>query len=214
METERQPTEGMDAAPEPCEAPADSAVAAAVEIPATEENATATAPRPAAFDQSLPAKPLNAHYLKNGFIRFSKTFPVSKNQLPVNPDEAKKSGPVFGFVNKNLTKPIYLFGNQVVRLIKELPTAYLALQKADLCYRSVVCENKDNLVTLEVNQWKGKTYLALKKYFKASKEARASLTVNQEIDENAWIPTKSSLSLDPVEDDPNAMLEFVMSCCQ
>ena len=69
-----------------------------------------------------------------------------------------------------------MFGNQVIRLTKELPKAYKAYQNGDSSYRYVLCEDKSNLIALEVSYYNEKNYLFLKKYFKPSPEAANNAT--------------------------------------
>ena len=55
-------------------------------------------------------------------------------------------------------------------------------------------------------------YLFMKKYFKARRASQMP-SYFQEVDENAWIPTKSFASFDPVQDDPQELFDFVLTCC-
>ena len=125
---------------------------------------------------------------------------------------AKRTDAAFWFINKRCIRPIMLFKNQMFDLVDELPKAYEAYHRGDSNYRFVLAENKDNLTTLEVSLYKDKTYLFMKKYFKARRASQMP-SYFQEIDENAWIPTKSFASFDPVQDDPQELFDFVLTCC-
>jgi len=149
--------------------------------------------------------------LTYGMIRFKWITPSKASaSSPVGSDEdtqhnasaeikKRKPLPVFDLVNRHMAKPIQLYGNQMLRLIEELPTAYEAFYSADDGYRFELVKTKDQLVTLEVSLYNNKTYLFLKKYFKP---------------EDCWVPTKSMLSFDPDADDSDKMLDFYADCCQ
>ena len=125
---------------------------------------------------------------------------------------AKQSSAAFWFITRRSSKPIMLFKTQMFDLVDELPKAYEAYLRGDANYRFVLSENKENLTTLEVSLYKDKTYLFMKKYFKA-RRANHLPSSFQDVDENAWIPTRSYASFDPVKDDPNELFDFVLTCC-
>ena len=200
METEPQFIETIDVASGPSPAHNTEAVADLV----TEENET-----------SAPAE-ADIHDLKFGYIFHT---PKNAQRQAAHSEGAKGNrGPPFAIVGRQVCSPILLFGNQMIKLIKELPNAYQAFRDANSSYRYVLYENKSNLVALEVSYYNGKNYLFLKKYFQASAEAAANETFlassAQEINGNPWLPTKAVVGLDPAEDKPRQMLAFVLSCCQ
>lgn len=129
--------------------------------------------------------------------------------------------PLFSLTNHNLADPIRLFGNQMSRWIAELPNAFQAAKMDNLGYRFVLVENKRNLVTMETSLFKDKTYLFLKRYFKSTNYPRWTRGPRSPHDDSSakaepqdWTPTKSSLCLDPLQDDPEAILDFVLTAIQ
>jgi hypothetical protein len=114
----------------------------------------------------------------------------------------------FLFHNRNLTDDILLFGNQVTRLIDELPNAYAAHRNQDYSYRFELAKSKGQLVTLEVTRFNERTYLFLKKYFKPRLGSGPGAEINEASD---WIPTPAVISLDTRKDNPQALLKFVLS---
>ena len=115
-------------------------------------------------------------------------------------------GQAFLFYNHNLNEPIKLYGNQVTRLIKQLPVAYHAVKNGspDYCYALV--DTKRSRITLETSLFKERHYLFLKKYFRVT---WPTMQITEEQDK--WIPTKSALCFNPAQDDPDAILNFVLS---
>jgi hypothetical protein len=144
--------------------------------------------------------------LGNGYVEPGELSP------PASADPSKEAQPFAGrrrrgffFHNRNLTDDIWMFGNQVARLVDELPTAFVAYSNRDYSYRFEVVKNKGQLVTLEVTLYQDRTFLFLKKYFKPR------LPLSDEIDEASdWLPTPAVISLDPTKDKPLALLKFAM----
>ena len=124
----------------------------------------------------------------------------------------QRTSAAFWFINRRCTRPIMLFGNQMFDLADELPNAYEAYQRGDTNYRFVLSENKDNLTTLEVFSYNGRLHLSMKKYFKARLGSQMANPF-QTTDENGWIPTRSYASFDPARDDPQDLIDFVVTCC-
>ena len=133
----------------------------------------------------------------------------------------KKESPHFYMIGRQLPLAIGLYPNQITRLIHELPNAYQA-QQAGLYYKFVVAKNTQHLVALETSHFNGKVYLFLKKYFnpnaKKQQEGNESApapptTEFQGNEEEKWYPTRSVITLDPARDDPEELLEFVLTCC-
>lgn len=139
-----------------------------------------------------------------------------------NPGPAVSISKAFWFYNTRGASPILLYSNQALRLVDELPKAFSALARDDRLYCYKIAESKTQLLTLEVNFWNDKTSLQLKKYFRTKQPllsqtlsaAAAAAGAYQEVDENAWIPTKSSLQWDPELDQPAQILHFLLSCCR
>lgn len=165
--------------------------------------------------------------LAYGFIQFSKLRVAKKDasqtkvaipddQSPLDDQDeedapiaepAKTGGEsVFRFIGRRCNKPIVLFGDQMFRLIDELPNAYQAYDRRDETYKHVLVENKSNRVTLEVSLYKDQAYLFLKRYFKSTADYRGGPS-------DDWIPTKGVVSLAPDRDHPADILNFVLSCC-
>lgn len=172
--------------------------------------------------KSTKARKKTSLSLTYGMIRFKWIAPkVTQPTQPTGSDEEnnqeggigdadnvevkkQKRLPVFDLVNRHMAKPIQLYGNQMLRLIEELPTAYEAFYSADDGYRFELVKAKDQLVTLEVSLYNNKTYLFLKKYFKPEDHPYG----------NQWVPTRSMLSFNPDSDDPDKLLDFYADCCQ
>ncbi len=130
-----------------------------------------------------------------------------------------RSVPAFWFHNRRFASPILLFGNQVLRLIDELPNAYKAYRQGNHSYRYVLAQTKNQLVTLEVTSWNDRTYLFLKKYFKTRRysaypSSSQMDSADNDDDKSPWLPTRSALSLDPDQDNPNELLYFVLTSNQ
>jgi len=148
--------------------------------------------------------------LANGYVELAE--PPSHQAAPATqPDStqekqaaAGKRTRAFWFHNRQMTEEILLYGNQVASLIEELPKAYAAHQRADYSYRFELSKTKAQMITLEVVLFKDRTFLFLKKYFKPS--------FNQIVDESSeWLPTRAVITLDPLKDNPQALLKFVLS---
>lgn len=125
----------------------------------------------------------------------------------------------FWFHNRRIHDPILLYGNQVVRLIDELPNAYAAVKNQQQDYLFLLSESKSNKITLEVSAYRDKYYLFLKKYFKGipghgHRHSFAS-GVKPVLDNKAWtwLPS-TAVGLDPFKDDPEAILDYVLSIRQ
>lgn len=152
--------------------------------------------------------------LANGHVT-----PAEDADFPARTDQPEGNkrggtGTAFWFYNSRLSNPMLLYGNQTVRLISELPRAYKAFRIRDYSYRFVLVENKHTLITLEVTNYRDKPYLFLKKYFKPNRSTLHPSSPLGEVDENAWLPTKSSVSFDPDTDHPQALLRFVLTCAK
>ena len=195
----------------------DSGSTGALADPVTEVNeAPSFAAEVVPGERVGPSKPLpKILYLKYGFIRYSAS-PASKTSKRSADAEKDKGGPAFAFFSRRVIgKSIQLFANQAVKLVEELPAAFQAFRDSDSSYRYVLCENKTNLVTLEVSPWNGKNYLFLKRYFRATADNETVWSSSvHEINHKGWLPTKSVVSFDPAEDEPIEILDFVLSCLQ
>jgi len=122
----------------------------------------------------------------------------------------------FWFHSRRMQDPILLYGNQVARLIDELPTAYAAVENKQQDYVFLLSESKFNKITLEVSLYRDKYYLFLKKYFKGTpghRRARLSAAAADDQERSTWL-TLSAVGFDPVKDDPEAILDFVLSIRQ
>ena len=224
MEAGHQSIKNIDVASGPSESlpataaaadPPSAHIAEAVADPVTEDSETSAPAGAAPFEEEegreetdRSSQPLpDIFELTYCFIRHTST----KN--------GKRSrGPDFAFIGSKAKHPISMFGNQVIRLTKELPKAYKAYQNGDSSYRYVLCEDKSNLIALEVSYYNEKNYLFLKKYFKPSPEAANNATFLAAsavvINDSPWLPTRGVVGLDPAKDKPQEMLAFVLSCCQ
>ena len=141
--------------------------------------------------------------------------------LPKNGGGEKKEAPQYYMIGRQLPLAIGLYPNQITRLIHELPNAYQA-QRAGLYYKFEVAKNTQHLVVLETSHFNGKVYLFLKKYFnpnakkqhEENESAPAAPTPEFQGNEGEkWYPTRSVVTLDPARDDPEDLLEFVLTCC-
>jgi hypothetical protein len=119
----------------------------------------------------------------------------------------------FWFHSRRLQDPILLYGNQVARLIDELPAAYAAVEKKQQDYVFLLSESQFNKITLEVSLYRDKYYLFLKKYFKGTPGHRRSNPSAVAADRATWLAL-SAVGFDPVKDDPEAILDFVLSIRQ
>ena len=152
---------------------------------------------------------VNYFKLTNGYVEPSE-LPLATAAAPqtsqggqANPPARRHRG--FFIHNRNMTDSIWLFGNQLARLVDELPNAYKAHQKKDYSYRFDVVRAKSHLVTLEVSLYNERTLLFLKKYYKPR------LPSSNEIDEGSeWLPTPAVVSLDSQNDNPQALLKFAL----
>jgi hypothetical protein len=107
------------------------------------------------------------------------------------------------FFNQQLFgKPIQLYGSQALKLCQLLPAAYAAWHNEDTTYYEIVGQTKTQFTTLEVNIFKEKMNVTLKKCFKPDDKADDP---NQD-----WIPSGHFVNFDPDEDDPNEMMDFIL----
>lgn len=178
------------------------------------EDTTAPHQAEASSSTSLKNSPPPAFKLTHGYVMLAHAsdFPSRSDDPKASSGGSPSISKAFWFYNARGALPILLYSNQTLRLIDELPKAYQALAQGDLAFCFKIAENKTLLLTLEVNSWNDKTTLQLKKYFKTS--SPSNHPAFQEVDENAWIPTKSSVILDPELDSPQALLHFVLTCCR
>lgn len=157
--------------------------------------------------------------LANGYVEPAEPQPPKAAAGTEGPDQAETKGGkrsrAFWFHNRQLTDAILLYGNQVTKLVDELPNAFRAHQKNDHSYRFEISKSKSQLLTLEVVLFNERTYLFLKKYFKPSFPAGSAADGSRplmEVDEDSdWIPNRTVISFDPLKDDPQALLKFVLS---
>ena len=106
------------------------------------------------------------------------------------------------FFNHN-AEFIQLYASQCITLVKHLPAAYAALNRGDTSYVAIVGQSKSQRITLEVNEYKEKMYLRMKKCFKPN---------GREDDPGQeWLHTSSNVSFHPKLDNPQALLNFVLS---
>lgn len=166
---------------------------------------------PDAFPAEAAEKQLQFCFkLTNGYVEPDELPPPlassgSMGDLSQSAAAAARRRRGFYFHNRNMTESIWMFGNQVTRLIDELPNAYAAHGKNDYSYRFELAKSKNQLLTLEVTLFNGRTFLFLKKYYKPR-------LPSGEIDETSdWTPTPSVISLDPQKDNPQALLKFALS---
>jgi len=166
---------------------------------------------------AAPPKVSKFYKLANGYVRFKpgatyaerqlywqriKMNPQLKERLPRPPSDC------WLFYNKNLLgKAIQLYASQVGRLAELLPEAYVALLGEDTTYLEIISESKTQRLTLEVGYYKMKEVsliqLAMKKYYKPENKA--------EDEEQDWLPTSSHVKFDPQQDDPDGLLEYILS---
>ena len=109
------------------------------------------------------------------------------------------------FCNLNLDS-IQLYASQCITLVKHLPAAYDAFNKGDTSYVAIIGQSKSQRITLEINEYKEKMYLRMKKYFKPAGKEDDPM--------QDWLHTSSNVSFNPDLDNPHALLNFVMSCKQ
>jgi hypothetical protein len=122
--------------------------------------------------------------------------------------------------NKLVDKPILLFPSGMVKLIRALPEVYeiydqQALIRAEMVksdggdeaalaaedevlYTLNIATTKVLQINLEISLYKGKLYIFVKKSSWAD-------------DELIWRPCRGTFSLDRYQDDPEALLSFVLS---
>ena len=106
------------------------------------------------------------------------------------------------FFNLNLAS-IQLYASQCITLVKHLPAAYAAFNKGDTSYVAIVGQGKTQRITLEVNEYKEKMYIRMKKYFKPDGTEDDPM--------QDWLYTGSIVSFDPELDNPHALLNFVLT---
>ena len=172
--------------------------------------------------------------LANGFIRFervqltkkdtsrNKSAAIPDDQSPLDQDqddapiaEYTKTGmeSTFRIIARRCNQPIVLFGDQMMRLVDELPNAYKAFESSDDSYKHVLVKNEKNMVTLEVNFWQDKKYLYLKRYFKGSDDYRGGSFFTSRSDNDGWVAAKGWVSFDPDQDHPIDILKYIIMCC-
>lgn len=153
--------------------------------------------------------------LSKGYIRFkpgstsAEKMKIRQLRDQAKPDEKDKVPKIipdtWHFTNEKLMgKSIQLYGSQATNLIKRLPDAYKAFLHGDTSYYLVLDETKTQKLTLEVYTYNDKIELSMKKLFKPDDKA--------DDPDQDWIHTGHFVSFDPLEDDPDEMLEFVLSC--
>jgi len=151
--------------------------------------------------------------LSRGYIRFkpgstgAEKMQIRQQREKAAPDMKDKVQKIIPdtwlFFNDMLMgKAIGLYGNQALRLFKNLPFAYKAFLEQDTSYYFVVDETKTQKLTLEVYTYKDKLHLSMKKMFKPDDKA--------DDPDQEWIPTGHFVSFDPLEDDPDEMKDFVL----
>jgi len=170
--------------------------------------------------------------LANGYIRFDKIqltkkdanrskISIPDDQSPLDRDDEEapiaeftKTGieSTFRIIARRCNQPIVLFGDQMMRLIDELPNAYKAYEISDDSYKHVLVKNEKNIVTLEINFWQDKKYLYLKRYFKSSDDYRSGF-FSAPLDKDGWVAAKGWVSFDPDHDLPIDILKYVLMCC-
>ena len=144
------------------------------------------------------------HHLRNGFVKME------------NLDETGLR--FYLHSNKLADKPILLFPNGMVKLIRALPEFYEIYDQQSLI-RAEMIDGGDgdalaaedevvyslNIVTtrvlqinLEISLFKGKIYIFVKKSSWDEKEG-------------IWRPCRGTFSLDRYQDDPEALLSFALS---
>ena len=145
------------------------------------------------------------HHLRNGFVKME------------NLDET--TGLRFYLhSNKLVDKPILLFPNGMVKLIRALPEFYEIYDQQSLIRAEMIDGGDEaalaaedeviyslNIVTtrvlqinLEISLFKGKIYIFVKKSSWDEKEG-------------IWRPCRGTFSLDRYQDDPEALLSFALS---
>lgn len=163
--------------------------------------------------------------LHKGYIRFKPGAPYEERRLywqriqynPLLKEKLKKpASDCWMFYNKRfLSKGMALYGSQVDKLMEVLPEAYHAYQLlGDTSYREIISETKTQLLVLEINPVTVKNgpnsidvssqlVLSLKKYYKPEDKA--------EDEDQDWLPTSNSVPFDPELDDPDALLEYILT---
>ena len=146
------------------------------------------------------------HHLRNGFVKME------------NLDETGLR--FYLHSNKLVDKPILLFPNGMVKLIRALPEVYeiydqqsliraemiesdggdeAALAAEDeVIYSLNIVTTKVLQINLEISLFKGKIYIFVKKSSWDEKEG-------------IWRPCRGTFSLDRYQDDPEALLSFALS---
>jgi len=144
------------------------------------------------------------HHLRNGFVKME------------NLDETGLR--FYLHSNKLVDKPILLFPNGMVKLIRALPEFYEIYDQQSLIRAEMIDGGDEaalaaedevvyslNIVTtkvlqinLEISLFKGKIYIFVKKSSWDEKEG-------------IWRPCRGTLPLDRYQDDPEALLSFALS---
>jgi hypothetical protein len=166
--------------------------------------------------------------LNKGYIRFKPGAPYEERRLywqriqcnPLLKEKLKKpASDCWMFYNRKfLSKGMSLYGSQVNKLMEVLPEAYHAYQLlGDTSYREIISENKTQLLVLEINpvavnntnddpnsiHVSSQLVLALKKYYKPEDKA--------DDEDQDWLPTSNSVPFDPELDDPDALLNYILT---
>lgn len=162
-----------------------------------------------------PAKKpaVKLHALSNGFIRFrpgsntAEKMAIRQQRERATPDMIDKLPKIVPntwlfFNDMVMGNAVQLYGSQALRLFKNLPHAYKAFLKGDTSYYFLLDETKTQKLTLEVHTYNEKTYVSLKKYFKPEDKA--------DDPRQDWVATGHFVSFNPIDDDPQDMLDFVL----
>lgn len=178
----------------------------------TGEKSTASSTGPAKQPQKR-----KVYRLSDGFVRFKPGASSIERKSYWKTREAQEQGnselkdktkpPIpdtWEFFNSRLAgKSIQMYASQVLTLIELLPSAYMAFENGDTTFFKVIAENKTQRLSLEIYIYKDKRYLSMRKYFKPEDKADDP---NQ-----GWLPTGSNISFHPNQDDPEYLLDFILT---
>lgn len=143
-------------------------------------------------------------YMENTFAFYLKYGTIVYQPRDRSLSEEESIPEHFSIFNSTGARPIQLYRNEVMKLTRELPKAYLAFKKGDTSFCIDIVVSKSQRITLEVCSYNDKYYLFLKKSFKPADKVNDP---NQD-----WIYTRSNVSFIPDEDDVNQLLRFVLNC--
>jgi len=129
---------------------------------------------------------------------------VYKPEVKSLGEEKKKVPKHFLLFNLSGARPIQLYPKQMLEVIRQLPKAYAAVREGDTSYKVDIAKSKTQLIFLEVNEYRDRIYLFLKKMFKPEDLA--------DDPEQCWIYTRSNISFDPEMDQPMHLLKFILDC--